>query len=157
VIVSDDDDDNDAKEPQKSNIVSIKLPKRILELNNPVNEDELNQKPSPKVDLKHGSLRTNAAHEKDLQHLQQQLAAAKAKIKEVQHDAEWKVASLIRQQDIAINKQRADLEEALEAERAESSDLNWECAQLRRELEVARSCLKGESNLIRKRDEYERL
>ncbi|KAJ4321526.1 hypothetical protein N0V94_002845 [Neodidymelliopsis sp. IMI 364377] len=155
--ISISDDDNGAEKPQRKNIVSIKLPKRILQLSNLVNEDELNQEPSGKADLEHRSLQTDAAHEKDLQHLQQQLAAAKAKIMELQHDAEWKAISLIRQQDIEINKQRAELEEAIEAERAGLSDRSWECAQLHRELEAERSRLKGESNLIQERDEYERL
>jgi chromosome segregation ATPase len=96
----------------------------------------------------------NAVHAKEIEQLHQQLNAAEVKVKQVKQEAEQRIFELQRQQIITSDRQMADLQECLEVERRQSSGLSWECDYLRREIEAARSCLKGESNLIREHDEY---
>ncbi|KAF3033521.1 hypothetical protein E8E11_001103 [Didymella keratinophila] len=116
--------------------------------------------PSRSNNFENELMRLEVAHTKkveEVERLRQQLSATEAMTKQTKEDAERQVLDLQRRQSITSDKQMADREEELEFERRRTSDLTWENDHLRKEMEAARSCLKGEVHLIQQRDDYERL
>jgi regulator of replication initiation timing len=161
-VLSDSEDENVDSQRQIA-IDSLTPPRQTLKIDSPGSEDDLRPIPTPILTSSHTNnlqselVRMKAAHAKEIECLQQQLHASGAKVKQIKEDAERQALDLQRRQSITSDKQTADREAELELERRRTSDLTWECDHLRKEMEAARSCLKGELDLIQRRDEYERL
>lgn len=158
-VISDSEDEHPKN--GKTATDSLTPPRQPLKIDSLNSEDSLRLKamptPTPSNNLENELVRMKVAHAKEIEHLQQQLHASEAKMKETEGAAEQRALDLQRHHSIISDKQTADREEELEIERRRTSDLTWECDYLRKEMEAARSCLEGELNLIQQRDEYEQL
>ena len=160
-VISDDDDDDLGPPRQKSRTHSITPPRQMLKIDAPSSEEDLNltfcYSNNIDYDLQNEIVRNKVAHSEELAKLWQQLNASEAKVKQIKEDAEREIKEQQRRQSVGRDKYMADFEEELETEKRRSSDLSWECDHLRKEMEAARSCLKGEADLMQERDKYERL
>lgn len=160
VIFDSDEEDFDQ---QRSRTDSLTPPRQMLKIDSPGNEDDLNPTLTPTSTSTYSDnpenefLRMKVAHAREIDSLHLQLSASEAKVKQIKEDAEREALELQHRQSVSSDKQMADLEDELQIERRRTSDLTWECDHLRRETESARSCLKGEADLMLQRDEYERL
>lgn len=160
VIFDSDEEDFDQ---QQSRTDSLTPPRQMLKIDSQGNEDDLKpiltptSMPTHSNNLENKLVRMKVAHAREIECLRLQLSASEAKVKQIEEDAEREALELQHRQSISSDKQMADLEDELQVERRRTSDLAWECDHLRREMESARSCLKGEADLIQQRDEYERL
>ncbi|KAJ4384728.1 hypothetical protein N0V86_000330 [Didymella sp. IMI 355093] len=136
-----------------------------LKIDAPGSEDDLKRMPMPTPTptpthsniLEIELVRMKVTHAREVECLRLQLSASEAKVKKIKEDAAREAAELQRRQSVSSDKHMADLDEELQTERRCTNDLTWECDHLRRGMEAARSSLKGESDLIQQRDEYERL
>lgn len=156
-IISDDDDDFDGTW-QNSWTDGITQSRQTNIVDSPSSEDDF--KPSAKSknkDSENELCCLKITHSKEVRQLRQQLTASEANARQIKEEADRELQELQRRQSVMSDKYMADLEEVLEVERRQTTDLAWECNYLRREMEAARSCLRGESDLIRDRNEYERL
>lgn len=159
-VISDDDDnvDGDFKRPRQQNRTESLSPRRqLLKVDTPNSEDGLIPTSTQGNHLQSGNFRIELEHTKELEKLRQQLLSAQRNAVQIKEDLEREATELQRHQSVAFHTTIADYTDKLEAERGRSSDLSWECDYLRRELDMARSCLKSEVTLIRERDGYERL
>jgi hypothetical protein len=158
VFDNSNDDDNEFIQPRdESKTDSLTPTRQVLRIGTPSSDDDLNPTSGYNNSLQNEIVRIKFAHSEELAQLQQQLSASQARVGQIKEDAEREAIEQQRRQSVASGKYMADLEDELEAERSRSSDLSWECDHLRRGLEAARGCLKGEAGLIQQRDEYERL
>lgn len=163
VISDSEDEDTDLQRQIATN--SLTPPRQTLKIDSPGREDDLKPMPLPTPtptpthsnNLENELVRVKVAHAREVECLRLQLSASQAEVEEVKADAQRQALDLQRQQSISSDKQMADREEELETERRRTSDLTWECDHLRKEMEAARSCLRGEVDLIQQRDDYERL
>ncbi|KAF1922635.1 uncharacterized protein M421DRAFT_352408 [Didymella exigua CBS 183.55] len=163
VISGSEGEDRDL--PRQFPMDTLTPPRQMLKIDSPGSEDDLKPMPMPtpiptsthSSRLENELVRVKVSHERELECLRLQLNAFEAKVKQIKQDAERQALDLQRRQSISSDGQMADREEELEIKKRRSSDLSWECDHLRREMEAARSCLKGEADLIQQRDEYERL
>jgi regulator of replication initiation timing len=164
-VVISDSEDEDLELFRRSATDSQTPPRQTLKIDSPGSEDDLKPvpMPTPTPTPTHSNLleielvRMKVAHAREVECLRLQLSASEAKVKKIKEDAAHEAAELQIRQSVSSDKHLADLDEELQTERRCTSDLTWECDHLRREMEAARSCLKGESDLIQQRDEYERL
>lgn len=162
VISDSDDEDTDVQQLATESLT------QSLKIDSPGTEADLTPLPIPTPtptpsrinNLENELLRMKVAHTKVLEEnggLRHQLSASRAEVQQTKEDAERRALDLQRRQSITSDKKMADLGEELELERRRTSDLTWELDHARKEMEAARSCLKGEADLIRQRDNYERL
>jgi len=157
-----DSEDEDADVQRQIATDSLTPPRKI---DSPGTEADLTPLPLPTQTsmLSHSNNLENelvcikVVHAREVECLRGQLSAAVAKAEQIKEDAKRQALDLQRRQSITSDKQTADREEELELERRRTSDLTWENDHLRKEMEAARSCLRGEVDLIQQRDDYERL
>ncbi|KAJ4334768.1 hypothetical protein N0V95_009082 [Ascochyta clinopodiicola] len=160
-VISDDENDNCVQPRKESRTDSLTPPYQMLKADSPSLEDDLNPTPTYRNNLENELVCMKRIHAKELEQFHQQLCASlcasEAKAKLVREDADREAAELQQRQSILSDKQMANLDEVIEAERRRSSGLSWECDHLHRELKAASNRLVGERALIRERDEYKRL
>ncbi|KAF3047631.1 hypothetical protein E8E12_011065 [Didymella heteroderae] len=164
VVISDSEDDGPNLARQFATD-SLTPPRQTLKIDLPGSEDDLKPVPMPTPtptptrsnNLENELVRMQVAHARVVECLRLQLSASEAKVKQIKEDAAREAAELQRRHSVSSDKHMADLDEQLQIERRRTSDLTWECDHLRQEMEEARSCLKGEVDLIQQRDDYERL
>ncbi|KZM22662.1 uncharacterized protein EKO05_0009728 [Ascochyta rabiei] len=157
-LISDDDNNDDFIQPRReSRTDSLTPPRQMVKVDSVSGEDDLTPPPTCSNHLGNELVCMGRRHTKELEQIRQQLFASEAKAKLIREDIERRAAELQRRHSITSDKQMADLNEMLEAERCRSGDTSWKCHHLHRELEAAGNRLVGEAELIRERDEYKRL